>query len=65
MSDKIQPLEDAIDAADWGRNVVSTAIAWRNARKAFLRLPASHEDTRKYLNDLSEAEDALYKAVGS
>ena len=36
---------------------------WREARRAFLALPAGHADARAALNRLSEAEDRLYNAT--
>jgi hypothetical protein len=36
-------------------------LRWKEARRHFLSLPAGHPGARKALNELAEAEDALYK----
>lgn len=43
--------------------IEAAAITWHAARRAFLDLPAGSPDVRARLNDLAEAEDALFKAV--
>lgn len=43
--------------------IVDAAIEWAYARRAMLELPQGSPEFRGKLNALSEAEDALRKAV--
>jgi hypothetical protein len=36
-------------------------LRWKESRHRFLILPAGHPDAKTALNELAEAEDALYK----
>lgn len=48
---------------EWAYEVYGAAIEWREARSAMVTLPMNDPGARKALNRLSEAEDALSKAV--
>ena len=57
MDDSVSPLE----------RLVAQSARWKRARNAVIEAsiyPIDNEEYRKRLNELSEAEDALQKAIG-
>lgn len=57
------PVPDVEDLPTEATLVCVRAIEWKCARTNLLALPMGAPDFRKYLNVLSESEDALNKAV--